>query len=251
MSRAFVTRLVWGAATLVTAIAAHAVPSPVAVYTFNDSFASSVGGAPALTLTDPLGRSGFATDTVFGNSVRVFNFVGTQANEQQAGLTLNTSGLLPSDFYSVEIVFKFTERDNAWRRIVDVQNRQSDNGFYVDPANRLDIYPVAGGDAFTNNVYHDVFLVNDHGVVSFYLDGGPKTTVTTTVMTIDANNRMGFFLDNVVAGGQQEYSSGSVSLIRLYDQALDAPPPPIPEPSVYALMMAGLGIVLVAARRRG
>lgn len=247
-----ITALALAAGLFVPATAALAA-APVAVYQFNSTLSSSVGGAPSLVAVDPLGRGGFVTDTVNGGAATVYTFGGTnQPTTSQGGLTLDVSSLLAGhyDDYSVEIVFKFTERDGAWRRILDVQNRQSDNGFYVDPSNRLDIYPVASGETFTNNVYHDVFLVNSKGSATFYLDGGQATTVQTPVMNVDANGVMNFFIDNVVAGGQGEYSSGSVALIRVYDSALTAPPPPIPEPGTWALLAAGLAVIGGVARRR-
>ena len=237
-----------------TAFAAMAAPDPVAVYNFNNTLASSVAGAPSLVKVDPSGQSGFGTDTVFGSTQTVYNFVGTTANDNQSGFTLNTTGLLSNlGIYTVEMVFKFTERENAWRRIFDVENRQSDNGFYVDPSNHLDIYPIGGGSSFTNGVYHDVFLSVNNGSVSFYLDGSAQATVLTNQMA-DSLNIMTFFLDNVVAGGQGEYSSGSIAQIKLYNAALGAteipPVPSVPEPQTYALMLAGVGALLVAARRR-
>ena len=237
-----------------TAITAMAAPNPVAVYDFNNTLASSVAGAPALVAVDPLGTSGFATDTVFGNSQTVYNFNGTNQNTQQSGFTLNTAGLLTDTaVYTVEMVFKFTERDGAWRRIFDVENRQSDNGFYVNPANNLEVFPIGGGSSFTNGVYHDVFLTVNNGSVSFYLDGSAQATVATNIMA-DSLDLMTFFLDNVVAGGQGEYSSGSVAQIKLYNAALGAteipPVPGVPEPQTYALMLAGVGLLLVVARRR-
>ncbi|GAB1720388.1 MAG: hypothetical protein NTAFB09_21190 [Nitrosospira sp.] len=232
---------------------AQAASTPVAEYRFNNSLGSSVNGAPALVPTDPLGQNAFQTDSVLGNNRQVYSFKGVaDPVTDQAGLSLDTSGLISNNaVYSVEIVFKFTEHENAWRRIIDVQNRQSDNGFYVDPGNKLDIYPVIGGAAFTNNVYHDVFLTNNNGTATFYLDGSPQATAMTHVMDIDSNNQMNFFLDNVVAGGQREYSSGSVALIRVYNEALNAPPvPSIPEPETYAMLLAGLGLVGFLARRK-
>ena len=250
-------------AALALAAGAQAAPTPVASYGFDNTLASSVAGAPALTVTDPLGVSGFGTDTVFGATQQVWNFGGANSPDtSQGGLTLDTTGLLTSNsVYSLELVFKFNDRDNAWRRIVDVSSRTTDAGFYVDPSNNLDVYPIGGGAAFSNSTYHDVFLVDNNGSVTFYLDGSAQATLTTDVMNIDASNDINLFLDNLVGGGQGEWSSGSIASMRLYNAALDAVPAPdptptpiaaVPEPGTYALMVAGLGVLgFVARRRRG
>jgi len=238
----------------------------VATYQFNNTLSAQQGGVPALVATDPLGLNGFGTDTVFGNSRTVYSFNGNNVpTNEQAGLTLDTTGLVSNTVYSAELVFKFTERDGAWRRIIDVEDRQSDNGFYVDPSNNLDIFPVAGSSAaFTTNAYHHVVLTDSGGVAKAYLDGSLQLTAIPTVMDINnAGDLMHLFLDNVVGGGQGEFSDGSIALFKLYNQELNAAQirvladdpfgtAAVPEPGTYALL-AGMfvpGAALLIRRRK-
>jgi hypothetical protein len=243
--------------------AANAFAIPIAAeYTFNNSFASSVGTAPALTVIDPLGLSGFRTDNVFGVNRTVYDFSGNP--NQQSGLALDVTTLMSdSNSYTVQMQFMFIQREGGYRRILDSQNRASDDGFYVGPGNTLVVYPFGGSTPFTNNVYHDVVLANDNGNVSWYLDGGAQNLQLTGAMDISAANMLNFFLDNTGGGGAGEYSSGSVALIRFFDRALtadqvgalppvvipDLDPTQVPAPVPLALLAPGL-FALAAARRR-
>ena len=255
--------------TAVTALALTAVgamstatfaQTPVATYLFNNSLSAQQAGVAALNSVDPLGLNTFGTDTVFGSAHSVFKWNGTNLpTSDQAGLSLDTTGLLPVNNYSVEMVFEFTQRDNAWRRIIDVQNRQSDAGFYVDPSNNLDVYPVAGSSsAFTNNVFHHVVLTDSStGTAVAFLDGIQQFSLSTTVMDINnPGNVMNFFLDNVIAGGQGEFSNGEIALMRLYDHPLTSnevktlagAPLPVPVagtavPESGTLALAALGLL--------
>jgi hypothetical protein len=200
-------------------------PAEVITYRFQDSLAAEEEGMPALIPTNPLGQNGFETTTVFGRRQRVYRFAGNASpGDQQAGLTFdNRRGLLTNNHYSVEMVFEFHQQDNAWRRIMDVQDRQSDNGFYVDPTNRLDVYAFPGtGAFFTNRVFHHVVLTTARtGTVKAYLDGTLQVTVTTDVMNINNPRRLvHFFLDNTAGAGQWEFSNGRIALLRLYNRVL-------------------------------
>jgi hypothetical protein len=236
-------------------------------YFFQNSLAAQQGGAPSLTAVNPTGTSGFVSDPLLAGRT-VYHFGGT-ANPpaQQGGLSLNTTAILPvSNSYSVEMHFDFLDGNNAWRRILDVQNRQSDTGFYVDPSNQLDVYAVtSGGAAYTNGVYHDVTLTDNSGVVAAYLDGVAAFTTTTTVMDINnSGNLMNFFLDNVVGGGIGEYSTGNLAALRVYSGALTAAeaaalaadpfagstPPSVPEPGTCLLLGTGLAAAAALRRRR-
>jgi hypothetical protein len=236
-------------AMVLSAVAASANAATLeAQYLFNGNLNSSVAGAPPLTAVDPLGLSGFTTDNVFGSSRTVYHVDGA-ANPpaNQGGLIFdNSGGLLPNNSYSVNLVFEFAAGTNAWRRILDVQNRQSDNGFYVDPSNLLDVFPVAnGGNTFTTGSYHSVALaVISSGSVSAYLDGALSFTTTTNVMDINnPQNLVNLFLDNIVAGGQGEWSPGNIALADFFNGPLTAaevaalalnpfgPPSTVPEPA--------------------
>jgi len=242
---------------------ALATVSPVATYLFNNTLAAQEPSVVSLNQEDPLGTNGFMSDTVFGQTRQVYQFNGNPTPEtQQAGLSLDTNGLVTNNNYSVNMVFQFTQNDGAWRRIIDVENRQSDNGFYVEPSNQLNVYPITpGGEIFTNNNYHDVALVNSAGVVYAYMDGTLSFSAATNVMDINnTGNLMNFFLDNTSGGGIGEYSSGRVALISLYSGALTASDvaniagnpfaPPVPEPEEYMMMLLGFGMVGYQIKRK-
>lgn len=238
-------------------------PGAVATYEFQNNFNAMESGAPALTPVNPTGTSVFTTDMVLGQMRPVWQFNGDASNANQSGLSLNTSGLIPPQSYSVDMVFEFTQRANSWRRIIDVENRQSDSGFYVDPSNNLDIFPVSGSSAaWTNNVFHHVVLTNNGAMVAVYLDGISQFTSSTTLLNLDNPNNpgrlMNFFLDNVAAGGQGEWSAGEVALIRMWNRPLTPAeaqqiannPFAIPEPSTYALIGLGAGLLRFVTLRR-
>jgi concanavalin A-like lectin/glucanase superfamily protein len=233
-----------------------------ASYFFNNTLASSTAGAPNLVPTDPLGMNAFVADTVSGSSRTVYQFNGNASPPtQQAGLTFDNSGaLVGSSSYSLDMTFKLFSGTGAWRRLVDVQNRQSDDGLYIDPSNHLDIFPVIGGTTtFVTNAYQEVTLVNNGGSVTGYLNGNAEFTVATTVMNINnPQNFINFFLDNVVGGGQGEFSSGDVAQIRLWNGALTAaevagiqnPFGAVPEPATALLLGSSLVALGMWTHRR-
>jgi Concanavalin A-like lectin/glucanases superfamily len=234
--------------------AAKAAAVLEAEYLFNNSLASDVAGAPNLTVVDPQNASGFVTDTVFGVSQTVYNFQSSSnAPDQQAGLVYtNTAGLIPSNNYSVQMTFKLTQRNGQWRRLVDSQNRQFDDGFYIDPNNLLNVFPtMTSGAAYTNGTYVNVALtVASDNTVNGYLNGTLEFTTNTTAMDITSDNVLDFFLDNTAGGGLGEWSPGDIAALRIYSGVL--PPAQIdalnnatnpagaPEPAGLAVLATGL-----------
>jgi hypothetical protein len=234
----------------------------IATYTFNNTLAASQPGVAALTAVDPLGTSGFQTATVLGNSRTTWHFDGSTTPASQGGLQFNTTGLIASNQYSVEMLFELTG-NSGWRRLLDSLDRQSDSGLYIDPANNLDLYPNGSGSGgpFVANSFFDVFVTIDpSNTVNGYLNGAPQFSLSSTNLDV-ATNTLGFFLDNVVAGGQGEWSSGNIALIKVFNTALTVDqvaaesrnpfgtPTGAPEPGTWMLMLGAAAGFAFCKRR--
>jgi hypothetical protein len=213
-----------------------------------------------LVSIDPLGRNGFETAVVNGQSQRVFHFSGDGSTPSlNAGLRLDATGLVAYDNYSVELTFEFLEPaafGSGWRRILDTQNRQSDNGFYVAPENVLQVYPVISGSTiFTTPGFHNVvltnFVVNGTREVKAYLDGNLELVSNTDQLNLDNANNPGhllhFFVDNLAGPAQQEFADGRIASLRLYDGVII---PSVPEPASALLVLLGLMPICLAGRRK-
>jgi hypothetical protein len=250
------------AALLALAATGAGAATVVASYTFNNTLAAVEATAPALVSIDPLAANGFEIATVHGASQPVFRWSGDGSDPLlNAGLQLDATGLVSYDNYSIEMTFEFLQLPafgGGWRRIVDTQNRQSDEGFYVDPDNLMQVYPVApGSTVFTTPGFHDVVLTNFvvGGVreVSVYLDGHLELVSDTDQLNLDNANNPGhllnFFVDNVAGPAQLEFADGRIASLVLYDGIVSAP---VPEPAPLVLMFAGLlGVALSVRLRAG
>jgi hypothetical protein len=243
-----------------------------ATYLFNDTLAAGEGGAPALTAIDPLGLSGYETTIVFGEARRVWRFDGAvNPPENQGGLTLPTSGLLTPNSYSVEVVALWFGRGVSpgavdWRHITDVEDRSTDNGFYIDPYDVLDLFPTVGSGTTVfdiNEFRHVTLTVSSADEVRAYLDGTLEFSTTTTIQQINNANNPGllmhFFVDDTGSNFVQDWAAGQVALIRVWDGVLSddqvavlARDPfggVIPEPSGMFLFVCGL-VVFSSSRAK-
>jgi len=256
--RSFVLRGLAAASLLLGGAANAAVL--VASYGFNDSLAADQSGAATLVAIDPAAANHFETAVVNGSSQRVYTWGGVGSSPStQGGLSLDTTGLLSYDNYSLEMVFRFNELaqfGGGWRRIVDTQNRQSDNGFYVAPDNVLEVYPVVDGHTvFTTGDFHNVvltnFVVNGVREVKAYLDGVLELESNTDQLNLDNASNPGhllhFFVDNFVVA-PQEWAAGSIASLRVYDGIIV--PNGVPEPASAALVLLALAGLAGASRLR-
>ncbi len=249
------------------AVALPAAPASAATlvgsYGFDNSLTSSTAGGPTLGLIDPTGTSGFGTDTVFGTERTVFNFRGATAGGSQSGLVFDAAGLLGANSYSVAMTFKFNERNGGWRRILGTNDRTDDDGFYVNTANNLTVFPQAGSNVnFVSGAYRNVVLTVDGNKVSAFIDGGASFSTLSDVMSLSkGSGKLTFFADNILEGGLGEWSSGSIAALRVYDGVLGATEiaklneipfvnNAVPEPATWAMLISGFGLVGSMMRRR-
>lgn len=210
---------------------AISAPTPVATYNFNNSLAANEANTPALTAIDPLSENKFVSDTVFGETRQVYEFNGNILSVENAGLSFPSIGFLNNDdAFSIEIIFQFKENQSSWENIFGLSNRQNDRAFYVQPNDSLQVWPDdSGADSFIFGEYHHVTLTNDGaGHVTVYIDGVFQFDSTTETVNfssyadVNPERLIHFFADNVVGGGQNEFSDGRVALIRIYDLELNA-----------------------------
>jgi hypothetical protein len=233
----------------------------VASYGFGDSLAADQAGVASLVAIDPTAAATFEDATVFGSSRRVYTWGGSgSAASTQGGFSLNTTGLVSYDNYSVEMVFRFAELakfGGGWRRIVDTQNRTSDNGFYVAPEEVLEVYPVVmGSTKFTTGDFHTVVLTNFvvGGVreVKAYLDGVLELESDTDQLNLDGlsnpDHLLHFFVDNSSGPAQLEWAAGSIASLRLFDGIIT--PTGVPEPGSVTLVLLALAGLSAEQRRR-
>lgn len=216
-------------------------------YELNGSLADSLGGPSLIADGGTLG----ATRYSFG------------ANQ---GLSLTYSALSSLSLYSIELVFDF-QQFNIWRKIIDFNARVTDDGFYFDPSNRLDFFPVTSSPtAITSPVDVHVVLTRDatSSIVNAYLNGGLEFSFNDSgglAVFRGADTLVHFFEDDAVTGFG-EASGGSVDCVRIYNTALSAVEVAnlascgpgrnnVPEPSTLLLAAVGLlGLFGSAALRR-
>jgi hypothetical protein len=230
------------------------------------AFKASESGVTGLKNVDPLGTGAFQTATVYGSSRTVYHYNGSSGItpiNMQGGFELNTTGLVAANDYSVEMVICL-DSSAGWRRLLGVDDRQTDSGLYVAPSsNELTLFPVVGGgDPFTTGAFHYLAMTDTGNTVKVYLDGKLEvTSLGTTQMNINnASNLLTFFLDNTTGPTltQTEWSAGKVAMVRLSAGALTdadvagrSANPFSTTPGVPLPGAAGAGLVLLAGLMMG
>jgi hypothetical protein len=195
---------------------ARAVPATAtADYYFQGSLESSLGTAPDLVEVEK-GSSVFTADG--GTGVTVLRFAGGR------GLALApTTHVIRSSGYTIEVLFRF-DLLAGFRKVIDFKNGSTDDGLYV-----LDgclTFVPKEQDALTrigSDSYVQVVLTRDAADrVVGYVDGVRQFAFRDRggLAKVGGSDSLRFFVDDVTTTG--EWSSGAVSQIRLFDQALTA-----------------------------
>lgn len=201
-------------------------PGPLlsATYLFGDHLNPEQESAPALIPHDPLGFNRFEVADVFDSERVVYRLDGTATPARDnAGLMLDTTGLFTPNRYSLEMVFEFVEGAGTYRKMIDLRDRLSDNGMYLNPSNQINIYPeTTGTREIAVNRFRHLVVTNEAGPVQVYLDGTREFSIaSTSVMNIDnPANVLRLFVDDEVTTG--EYGDSRIALLRVYDGVLSA-----------------------------
>ncbi|MDT7521877.1 PEP-CTERM sorting domain-containing protein [Rhodoferax sp. TBRC 17198] len=200
--------------------------------TLSDDF-----GGPALVAS---GGTLNSTDYVFGRN---------------QGLTLTES---LGSVYTIDLSFSF-DSHGGWQKIVDFSNLSSDIGMYT-LGTQYQFFNLTSdiGAAPAVGVAGRLTLTRDaSSLLSIYSNGTLLTSFSDQSAADLTGRTASFFIDDFPTG-QSESGTGKVNYIRTYDTALSAiqvaslasPLAPVPEPETYALLLAGLGIIGAAVKRR-
>ncbi len=230
---------------------------PAHTYEFSGSLADAQGGpatvagsGASFTGTGPTGGLRFA------------------ANQ---GPTVSNAFANPG-LYSLEMFFSLDQLSD-YRRLIDFKNGVGDSGLYLNdgdlsfygPVGRVDTNYAAG------QMLHVVLTRDANSVVRGYGQGAELFSFNDA-----SGHGFGVFtgpggIARFFRDDGNEASSGFVDFVRLYDRVLttaevgqlygggtplrtfDAPVPAVPEPSTWAMLILGFGVVGTAmrGRRRG
>jgi len=192
----------------------------VADYRFQNSFASSVPGAPDLVPVGT-GSSAFINDNVETVPAVVWSF------SADRGLRLPLSGLLANpEVYTLVVLFRFDTITPDYLKVVDTKDGVADDGLYVLDA-ELVFYPfdVGSHDMAANSYMQVVFRRDASGTLAALYGSGPSQLGVLPQFSVNDTEELGvienalrFFIDDETNGDEE--SGGAVARIRVFDTAL-------------------------------
>jgi uncharacterized protein (TIGR03437 family) len=208
-------------------LAAQTPASLISSYQFQGNLNPERLGSLPLTAVDPQNANRFVRDTVFGQERQVYEWGGGSASAQQGGLIYSGRELFNRNSYSLELIFTFTA-GSGYRRVLDISNRTSDDGFYIDQNNRLNWYPAFATTvgATANGQYSHVVLTVNNNLMIVYVNGQEVARSTANFTggnispTVNPNQLIHLFLDNTASGSTNEWAPGRIALFRVYNSVV-------------------------------
>ena len=218
-------RFVIGSAVVavgVSAVASVASAKIVADYRFEDSYASSVAGAPE-AFSNASGPT-FGADSVAGCSRQALSF------SQGEGVGIHTKDLVDGGPYTIIVQVRFDSLDGYVRAINWFPAFNVDNGLYLLDG-KLDFYDNTelpadhtGSTPVSPGHYVELAFTRDASkLVRGYVNGIPQFSDSDAfdqAVSVHPAGNVYFFEDNTSGGTSGEESAGSVARIRVYDTAL-------------------------------
>lgn len=177
---------------------------------------ASVGSAPAL---QPIGDVQLVDDDdLTGEASLEFG--------PDGGLALDVSELITSDTYTLAFRFYLDSDDSGWLKLVDLDDRRSDRGFYVyDGGLQFHGHTEVHGEApLGGRPYATVAVRRDADErLSWFVNGEHRADVDDSELDqgVLGSDTLHFFVDDSDADDSgEEASSGRVAWLTVYDQPL-------------------------------
>lgn len=198
--------------------------------------------------------NGNLSDTL-GNGLDLISGGGTVSGGRyhfglNEGLTLN-SAVTDTSNYAIEFRLRLDDNVAGYKKLVDFQELNSDDGLYVFEGSLI-VYPESStGGLLSAGIDYTVGLERSADVVRVFLDGSEVFQFTdSSSYTVSASNILNFFMDDIVTS-QFESFAGSVDFIRIHDDAstFGQSPAAVPEPFSAAVWGTGLVAGVIARRR--
>ena len=157
----------------------------------------------------------------------------TSSDTHGGGFTVDIpQNILSSSDYSIGLRFAFNDLDTGYNKIIDYQNRTSDNGFYFN-GRKIKFYPGTGTGTKTISPGEILdMVVTRNGTTKlftvYFVVGGVLTkefeytdTNDYAMATIvNGKVRFGFFDDDTAFAGSEATSDGKVYSIKLWNGAI-------------------------------